>query len=132
MPWWSWILIWIALIALSLLFYVLMGIRLFRKFMATVKELGAAGDKLGRLTDPGSLTDPGTLTDPGSETGDPDGARPQVPRIVPGAAVFAAPHHVREEYHASKSARVEARRQRRIRRKAERGQPQALGDIEFR
>ena len=126
MPWWSWILIWIALIALSLLFYVLMGIRLFRKFMATVKELGAAGDKLGRLTDPGSLTDP----DP--ETGDSDGGRPQVPHIMPGAAVFASPHHVREEYHASKSARVEARRQRRIRRKVERGQPQTLRDIEFR
>ena len=53
MPWWSWILIWIALIALSLLFFVLMGVRLFRQFMATVKELGAAGDKLGHLPGPG-------------------------------------------------------------------------------
>lgn len=126
MPWWSWILIWIALIALSLLFYVLMGIRLFRKFMATVKELGAAGDKLGRLTDP----DP--VTDPGAETNDSHGRSPQVPHIAPGAAVFAVPHQVRQEYHASKASRVEARRQRRIRRKAERGQPQALRDIEFR
>ena len=54
MPWWSWILIWIALIALSLLFYLLLGIRLFRKFMTTVKELGAAGDNLGHLPDPDS------------------------------------------------------------------------------
>ena len=49
MPWWSWILIWIALVALSLLFYVLLGIRLFRQFMATLKDLGAAGRKLGHL-----------------------------------------------------------------------------------
>ena len=42
MPWWSWILIWIALVALSLLFYVLLGIRLFRQFMATMKDLGGS------------------------------------------------------------------------------------------
>jgi hypothetical protein len=119
MPWWSWILIWIALIALSLLFYVLMGIQLWRKFMATAKELGAAGDKLGHLAGPGSVTDP--PADPAAPT-----------QTVPGAAVFASPHQMRHDYHASKSSRVEARRQRRIRRKAERGQPQALRDIEFR
>jgi hypothetical protein len=123
MPWWSWILIWIALIALSLLFYVLMGIRLWRKFMATVKELGAAGDKLGHLPDPGAVPEPATdlLADPAAAT-----------QTVPGAAVFASPHQMRHDYHASKSSRVEARRQRRMRRKAERGQPQALRDIEFR
>ena len=45
MPWWSWIVIWIALVALSLLFFVVLGVRLFRQFMATVKELGAAGER---------------------------------------------------------------------------------------
>ncbi|CAH0302035.1 hypothetical protein SRABI83_04553 [Arthrobacter sp. Bi83] len=123
MPWWSWILIWIALIALSLLFYVLMGIRLWRKFMATLTELGAAGDKLGHLPDPGAV--PGPATDPPA---DPAAAT----QTVPGTAVFASPHQMRHDYHASKSSRVEARRQRRIRRKADRGQPQALHDIEFR
>ncbi len=80
MPWWSWILIWIALIALSLLFYLLMGVRLFRKFMATVKELGAAGDKLGHLPGPDSAADAA------------DGGAPRVQRVPPGAAVFASPH----------------------------------------
>lgn len=120
MPWWSWILIWIALIALSLLFYVVMGVRLFRQFMATVKELGAAGDKLGHLPAPV----PGAST-PGDGTSSAGGA-------PPGSAVFASPHRMRHDYHASKSARRESRRRRRIQRKAERGQPQALRDIEFR
>jgi hypothetical protein len=120
MPWWSWILIWIALIALSLLFYVLMGVRLFRQFMATVKELGAAGDKLGHLSPPGPL-----------HSGPGDGGAAAT-RSVPGAAVFASPHQMRHDYHASMSSRREARRQRRIQRKAGRGQPQALRDIEFR
>ena len=45
MPWWSWIVIWIALVALSLLFFVVLGVRLYRKFMATVKELGEAAER---------------------------------------------------------------------------------------
>ena len=49
MPWWSWILIWVALVALSLLFYVLLGIRLFRQFMATMKDLAAKKPQLDML-----------------------------------------------------------------------------------
>ena len=119
MPWWSWSLIWIALIALSLLFYLLLGIRLFRKFMVTVRELGAAGEKLGHLPDARPVID----------ASDSDSSCP--PHLAPGAAVFASPHRMRHDYHASKASRVEARRQRRIRRKAERGQPQRLRDIEL-
>jgi hypothetical protein len=119
MPWWSWILIWIALIALSLLFYLLLGIRLFRKFMVTVRELGAAGEKLGHLPE----------ASPVSDTAGGDGQ--SAPHSPPGTAVFASPHRMRHDYHASKFSRIEARRQRRIRRKAERGQPQALRDIEL-
>jgi hypothetical protein len=122
MPWWSWILIWVALVSLSLLFFVLMGIRLFRQFMATVKELGEAGDKLTSLpvAAAASAGDAGPV--PGtSATG-----------VAPGLAPFASPHQVRHDYHASKEARREARRQRRVRRKTERGQPQSLRDIEFR
>lgn len=132
MPWWSWILIWIALIALSLLFYLLLGIRLFRKFMVTVRELGAAGEKLGHLPEarpvPGNPGLPGYPDDP---DGPDDGDASSPPHLAPGAAVFASPHRMRHGYHASKASRVEARRQRRIRRKAERGQPQRLRDIEL-
>jgi hypothetical protein len=104
----------VALIALSLLFYVLLGIRLFRQFMATLKDLGAAGEKLGHLA---PVEQPSTSPDP---------ARPQ-----PGSAVFASPAVMRHDYEASKSARREVRRLRRVQRKTDRGQPQALGDLDF-
>ncbi|MDQ0865389.1 hypothetical protein [Arthrobacter globiformis] len=122
MPWWSWILIWVALVSLSLLFFVLMGVRLFRQFMATVKELGEAGDKLTRLPVPAAASAGAMEAAPASVV---DG-------VAPGTAPFASPHQLRHDYHASKEARREARHERRVRRKAERGQPQSLRDIEFR
>ncbi len=114
MPWWSWILIWVALVALSLLFYVLLGIRLFRQFMATMKDLGAAGEKLGHL---GPLEVADTPADPSTPP--------------PGSAVFASPTVMRHDYEASKSSRREERRLKRVQRKTDRGQPQALGDLDF-
>jgi hypothetical protein len=123
MPWWSWILIWIALVAVSLLFYVLLGIRLFRQFMATVKDLGAAGDRFGSAL--GDLSDP--VPGPGHTAEDRSGTN----RPVPGSAVFASPAQMRHDYLTSKSSRREERRRRRVQRKADRGQPQALRDIEF-
>lgn len=115
MPWWSWIVIWIALVALSLLFFVVLGVRLFRQFMTTVKELGEAGDRFSHL--PPAALDPAP---------DPEAAFP-----VPGAAVFTPPARIRHEYHAAKSARQEARRLRRVQRKTDRGQPQRLHDIDL-
>ena len=128
MPWWTWILIWIALIALSLLFYLVLGIRLFRRFMVTVRELGAAGEKLGHLPE-ASLVPPDAGASEATDDPDRDSAFPR--HLAPGAAVFASPHRMRNDYHASKASRVVARRQRRIRRKAGRGQPQRLRDIEL-
>ena len=115
MPWWSWILIWIALVALSLLFYVLLGIRLYRQFMATVKDLGAAGEKIGHLAP--------LPAGPGE-------ARP-LASVPPGAAIFATRARMRHDYDASKSSRREDRRQRRVQRKTDRGQPQSLRDQDF-
>jgi len=115
MPWWSWILIWIALIALSLLFYVLLGIRLYRQFMAVMKDLGAAGEKVTHLAPPAAA-----VVDDG----------PQPPGSAqPGAAVFASPARMRHDYDASKSSRREGRRQRRVQRRHDRGQPQSLRDL---
>lgn len=114
MPWWSWILLWLALIAVSLLSYVLLGIRLFRKFMAMVHELSAAGERLGRPM-------------PLPERADDGGA----PAKVFGAAVFASPEQMRHDYVTAKASRREVRRQKRVKRKAERGQPQSLHDIDF-
>ncbi|MHC6230894.1 hypothetical protein ACX5I6_14900 [Arthrobacter sp. MMS24-T111] len=114
MPWWSWILIWIALVAVSLLFYVLLGIRLYRQFMATVRDLSDAAVRLGSLG-PAGLPE---------EHSAPSG-------VAPGSAVFASPAVMRHDYEASKSARQEERRRRRVQRKKDRGQPQALGDLDF-
>jgi hypothetical protein len=113
MPWWSWILIWIALIALSLLFYVLLGIRLYRQFMAVMKDVGAAGEKMGHLAPAAAFVD-----EPGA--------------TQPGAAVFASPAQMRHDYDASKSSRREGRRQRRVQRRHDRGQPQLLRDLNLR
>ncbi|MBT2531325.1 hypothetical protein J7E83_04120 [Arthrobacter sp. ISL-48] len=115
MPWWTWIVIWIALVALSLLFYVLLGIRLFRQFMATVKDLGAAGEKLGHLAP--ALPEADAALGAGAEQ--------------PGSAIFASPARMRHDYHTSKSSRREDRRQRRVQRRTDRGQPQSLGDLDF-
>ena len=121
MPWWSWIVIWIALVALSLLFFVVLGARLFRKFMATVKELGEAGERFSTFPAAAGLSaDSAGAGGPGAE-----------PPAEPGSAVFASPVQMGHDYRAAKAARQEARRRRRVQRKRDRGQPQRLHDIEF-
>ncbi|WP_461162901.1 hypothetical protein [Arthrobacter sp. R4-81] len=129
MPWWSWILLWIALVALSLLFYAFLGFRIFRQIMATLKELGEAGSRLGESGNRSgsSFTD----VDPDSTSDDGQDSGRLTQSLPPGLAVFASPEQVRLEYHAGKAARQERRRARRVQRKADRGQPQRLRDIEF-
>jgi hypothetical protein len=119
MPWWSWIVIWIALVALSLLFFGVLGLRLFRQATTTLTELGEAADRFS------------SLPSPAAGAGDPGGADEAL-RPAPGDAIFASPARMRHDYHASKIARQNARRLRRIQRKKDRGQPQALRDIETR
>ena len=131
MPWWSWIVIWIALVALSLLFFVVLGVWLFRKFTTTLKELGEAGERFstfpaGPATSGSADVHPGRVGSDGDDAGDGSG-----PRVEPGSAVFASPVEMGHDYRASKLARREARRQRRVQRKLDRGQPQRLHDIEL-
>lgn len=121
MPWWSWIVIWIALVALSLLFFVVLGARLFRKFMATVKELHEAGERFSTFPAPAALSS----DDAGADGPDAE------PPAEPGSAVFASPVQVGHDYRAAKAARREVRRRRRVQRKRDRGQPQRLHDIEL-
>jgi hypothetical protein len=130
MPWWSWIVIWIALVALSLLFFGVLGLRLFRQATTTLSELGEAADRFSTLPAPAG---PAGTTGTGSAAGASDPAGADEPlRPVPGEAIFASPARMRHDYHASKLARQNARRLRRIQRKKDRGQPQALRDIETR
>ncbi|MGW9405009.1 hypothetical protein ACWGQ2_13705 [Arthrobacter sp. NPDC055585] len=107
MPWWSWILIWVALTAVALLLYVLIGYRLFRKFMAVLREVQSAGERLSFITAPV----------PPAEAG----------RFQP--AVFADPEAERRRYDEGKASRKEARRERRVQRRILRGQPRAWRDI---
>ena len=127
MPWWSWILIWIALVSLSLLFYGVLGLRLYRQATTTLRELSEAADRFSHVP---SLADPGS--GPAAADFDAPGGADAAPRPVPGDAVFASPAGMRHDYHASKFSRQNARRLRRIQRKKDRGQPQALRDIETR
>lgn len=94
------------------------GYRLYKKFMSTVHDLGAAGKRFSNLA-------------PSQETSDVESAEP---RPAPGgSAIFASPEQMRHDYLTAKAFRQEVRRQRRVKRKAERGgQPQSLHDIEFR
>ncbi|MGP4031990.1 hypothetical protein [Pseudarthrobacter sp. 1C304] len=132
MPWWSWIVIWIALVAVSLLFFVVLGARLYRQFMATLKDLGEAAERFSTLPSaPGTIGLSGVHVGRVGSDGD-DAEERSGPLPEPGSAIFASPAQMRHDYRASKFARQEARRQRRIQRRTERGQPQRLRDIEFR
>lgn len=107
MPWWSWILIWVALTAVALLLYVLIGYRLFRKFMAVLREVQSTGARLSFAPGP---VQPDTSLE----------FRP---------AVFEDPAAERRRYDEGKLARKEARRERRVQRRILRGQPRAWRDI---
>lgn len=123
--------IWIALVALSLLFFVVLGVRLYRKFMAAAKELGEAGERFSAVpSGPGTLGSANVHVGRVGSDGDVAGAGSS-PMPEPGSAVFASPVQMGHDYRASKFARQEARRRRRVQRKTDRGQPQRLRDIEF-
>jgi hypothetical protein len=115
MPWWSWIVIWIALVALSLLYVVLLGIKVWRDFRTTAKSLEASGNRLRKHARARRAELEAQLA-------------PAMPRSQ-GVAVFASPEQMKDDYTAAKAARVSQRRRRRVARRAERGQPQSLRDI---
>lgn len=113
MAWWFWILLWVALVALSLLFFGILGVKLFRSFTAMLTELEAASNRLGSAGSP--VAGEATAPEPAAE-GVPD-------------ALFSDPRKARIHYAASKLQRQEQRRLRRMERKRLRGQPQALRDL---
>lgn len=113
MPWWSWIVIWVALLALTALFLLFLGFRVFRGAMSTLGEFEAAAD---RLQVDGGRSSAGTATD-----------GPERSEFIP--AVFIAPEEVRAANERGRAERVARRRARRVRRRVERGQPQLLRDM---
>lgn len=117
MPWWSWILIWIALVALSLLFMVFWGFKMWRWVNATMRTLNEVSAERSRYW-----------------AASMEKARvehvTEVPTTVQGSAVFATPEKMKDDYLAAKEERRFARLQRRVARRKERGQLQSLRDIE--
>ncbi|MBG6190115.1 hypothetical protein IWX64_001051 [Arthrobacter sp. CAN_A212] len=110
MPWWTWIVIWVALLALTLLVLVALGYYLFRKVKALLKEVEHAGEVLDRSTTPAASLD-------------------EVVREPVPLAVFRDPADVRDERAAGKALRVAARRERRVHRRVNRSQPVSLRDL---
>lgn len=110
MPWWSWIVIWVALAIVSLLYLGLLGYRLFRNFLKTVDTLHIASEQLGSRPAPDPQPD-------------------ERAALVPELGIFADPQAARTFYEESKNHRKDIRRQRRIAHKTHRGQPQALRDL---
>lgn len=110
MPYWFWILLWVALCAVALLFVIFLGWRIFRAFMATLAEFEQAAAKF----EPLAATAP-DAPDAGGEA------------LVPG--IFLDPEEVRTDYAEGKYRRRQARRERRVARRQARGQRQSLRDI---
>ena len=119
MPWWSWVLIWVSLVACTLLVLVLGAVHLVRKGLALMRDAGGA---LERLTPASSLGE-----GPGEAAADDGGAR--LGARAPGSAVFADPAAMRREYAEGRERRRAARRERRVERRRLRGQPQSLRDL---
>ncbi|MBP3043132.1 hypothetical protein KKR91_08970 [Arthrobacter jiangjiafuii] len=109
MPWWSWILIWSALVVAAAAFFALVGWRLFRRFMAVLREAETAMSAL-------NIQAPA----PGAS---------EVVRTAPEPAIFEDPILVRTRYEEGKEERKAARRERRVRRRTASGQPRALRDF---
>lgn len=110
MPFWFWILLWVALCAVALLFVIYLGWRIFRAVVATMAEFEAAAAKFAPPAPPAR-------------------DRPQEPGEVFVPAVFVHPDRARAEYVEGKVRRRQARLERRVARRAARGQRQSLRDL---
>lgn len=116
MPWWSWILIWTALVAVSLLFLAFLAWKLWRGATAVMRDATAvSGERSGYWAQSMDRATVGRVT--------------EEPAAAPGSAVFATPEKMKDDYLAAKEQRRLVRLQRRVARRKERGQLQSLRDI---
>ncbi|MEO8222956.1 MAG: hypothetical protein ABI563_19500, partial [Specibacter sp.] len=89
MAWWSWILLWIALSALSLLFMVFLGFKLWRQASATVRTFSDVSAEREAYWEP--RLKKATVEHVTEER-----------TAVPGSAVFASPEEMKDDYLATK------------------------------
>lgn len=116
MPWWSWIVIWVALIALALLYIVLLGLKVWRDASRTMRAFEETSASLSDYRH--------------AKAAEWDAKAPIAPEHAPpGSAVFASPEQMKDDYLAAKGARRIGRLTRRVARRKERGQLQSLRDI---
>ena len=117
MLWWMWIVLWVAVVAVSVIFLVVVGFRVFRRGVRTLGEFGEAMDRLEVNTGHGENDGgPGRIY---------AGGVPGI--IVP--AVFSDPEDVRAAARAAQADRRLGRRSRRVLERSRRGQPQLLQDL---
>jgi hypothetical protein len=113
MLWWMWIVLWVAVIAVSVIFLGVVGFRVFRRIMRTLGEFGEAMDRFDMNTPD-------------------DGGAPVRAAALPGIpvpAVFSAPEEVGQARELARIRRSDDRRSRRVRKRVDRGQPQLLRDM---
>lgn len=108
-----WVVLWVAVVAVSAIFLTVVGFRVFRRGMRTLHEFGEAMDRF-------------EMNPAGDDDGTP--SRPGLPGI-PLPAVFAEPGEVQTAHGLAKLRRIDDRRSRRVRRRTERGQPQLIQDM---
>ena len=123
MPWWFWVLLWAALLAGSAVALAWAGYWLVRKAIRTAR---GAGEELARIASGGS-----GASGLGIHTSD-DGGGPawgEAGRPAPGSAVFADPDEMLRAYRRGRMDRQDARRLRRVARRAARGQAQNPRDL---
>ncbi|MHA7207962.1 hypothetical protein [Arthrobacter sp. MDT1-65] len=113
MLWWMWIVLWVAVVAVSVIFLTVIGFRVFRRGMRTLGEFGEAMDRL-EVNVPAD-----------------DGLAPHHAGVpgIPVPAVFSRPEDVRTARRLAQTRRADDRRSRRIVKRAGRGQPQLLQDM---
>ncbi len=113
MMWWMWIVLWVAVVAVSVIFLGVVGFRVFRRIMRTLGEFGEA---MGRF-DVNARDDDGAAAHPAALPG------------IPVPAVFSAPEDVGRARELARTRRTDDRRSRRVRKRVDRGQPQLLRDM---
>jgi hypothetical protein len=123
--WWFWVLLWAVLLLGSLASAAIAGYWLFRRGMALVRDAGEVLAGIGSGARWGAQGE----TDDGGMNSD-VGLSPHAGGIPTAAeAVFADPEAVARAYAEGKAERRNARRLRRVERRARRGQPQSLSDV---
>lgn len=121
MPWWSWVLIWVVLVLSLLTMLVSLALFIWRKLVALGAEVAATAGGLSAFNGTGSA-DSSTLTTQ-AVSGSADQAEQRWD-------LFTDPSRARANYTQGKADRRAQRRRLRVERRARRGQPQSLRDLE--